>query len=484
MRSLVRFPKPPGIALILAAAIVPLICGPASAATKPNKPTVKKFELHPAPEPRPALEYRLLPDYLDQTRGNAASDYYRVIIQWQDTDNDKLDEQLSEWSEMPLEKLPREEIRAKLAKRQYIWDALTRAARRDYCKWQLPIREMPNPFALLIPEVGQMRILAKFVAVKARLEIAEGRFDDATETLQTGYAMARHIAEAPLLINALVGMAVSNIMTDTVAELIAQPQSPNMYWPLTSLPSPIISMRKAVAAEMNMLYLMFPELRDINKMPSTAEHWRVYVDHIYESGAVRLWSGGLTKLGTHMALMALVAKKYPDCKSALIAGGLSPERVEAMPVAQVVALQVVANHKEISDDFSKWFGLPYWQTEKGLKEVDKQLLNRRGTLSLAAILMPALSRCKFVEARTEREIALLRTVEAVRIYAAAHEGRLPNKLADIIAVPLPIDPITGKSFIYRLEGDTGVIDAPAPAGSSNKDDAKTIEIQLIKTNTK
>ena len=56
----------------------------------------------------------------------------------------------------------------------------------------------------------------------------------------------------------------------------------------------------------------------------------------------------------------------------------------------------------------------------------------------------------------EQQIALLRHVEALRIYAAEHDGKLPAQLADII-VPLPSDPVTGKPFTYTLEATTSQV---------------------------
>ena len=54
---------------------------------------------------------------------------------------------------------------------------------------------------------------------------------------------------------------------------------------------------------------------------------------------------------------------------------------------------------------------------------------------------------------------MLRCVEAMRLYAAAHDGKLPSKLEEITEVPVPVDPVTGKSFAFKL-GDDGVTIEP------------------------
>jgi hypothetical protein len=66
--------------------------------------------------------------------------------------------------------------------------------------------------------------------------------------------------------------------------------------------------------------------------------------------------------------------------------------------------------------------------------------------------------------RIDRRIAALRCVEALRLHAAAHDGKLPASLADVKEVPIPADPMTGKSFAYKVDGDTATISAGAPDG--------------------
>ena len=43
--------------------------------------------------------------------------------------------------------------------------------------------------------------------------------------------------------------------------------------------------------------------------------------------------------------------------------------------------------------------------------------------------------------RTERRIALLRAVEAIRMHAAGHGGMPPTSLAEVNVVPVPGDPV-------------------------------------------
>ncbi|HEY7425107.1 MAG TPA: hypothetical protein VH682_12830 [Gemmataceae bacterium] len=68
--------------------------------------------------------------------------------------------------------------------------------------------------------------------------------------------------------------------------------------------------------------------------------------------------------------------------------------------------------------------------------------------------------------REHRRFGLLRCAEALRMYAAEHDGKLPVKLADI-KLPLSVDVVTGKPFIYELKGDTAIVFGTPPPGQTN-----------------
>jgi hypothetical protein len=79
------------------------------------------------------------------------------------------------------------------------------------------------------------------------------------------------------------------------------------------------------------------------------------------------------------------------------------------------------------------------------------------------MLVPRCARIRSFQARLDQRIALLRTVEALRLYAASHAAKLPDKLADI-TVPLPVDPISGKAFHYTRDGNKATLKGATPVG--------------------
>ena len=76
-----------------------------------------------------------------------------------------------------------------------------------------------------------MRQWGRVLAIKARVEIADGKYDDAVRTIETGLAFGRHVGGGPFVINGLIGIAIARGMLDRVDELIAQPSAPTSTGP-------------------------------------------------------------------------------------------------------------------------------------------------------------------------------------------------------------------------------------------------------------
>ena len=113
---------------------------------------------------------------------------------------------------------------------------------------------------------------------------------------------------------------------------------------------------------------------------------------------------------------------------------------------------------------SKLLTVPVWQSE--IARLARQSL-QGGARSPLAISCPISTSCVRKQAELERQLALLRHVEAMRLYAAGHDGKLPADRDDI-PVPLPLDPVTGKPFAYSLEGATAHIRGESAAGKATQ----------------
>ena len=120
------------------------------AADKDENPTIK-IRLHPAPAPRPALKYQLLPPLLDRRPGNAAVQYLKGPHEHTGLYSDqKFWILLDQWREMPLPELRKEPDKDE--NKKFLTQPLGRAgngmfeqldtgARCESCDWDIPIRE-------------------------------------------------------------------------------------------------------------------------------------------------------------------------------------------------------------------------------------------------------------------------------------------------------------------------------------------------------
>lgn len=450
----------------LAAVLAPLaVLGQASslsaADNSPNEQTVQ-IVLYPSPEPRPALKYQLLPPFVERRPGNAAVYWSRM---WSERAHffTKYEKEYYEpgligtWMKMPLGDAREKEYREKelvkvipLLRLQGVYADMERAVRCESCDWQLPIRE-GNLFSI-VPAVQEPRRLARMLEAKVHLEIAEGNYDEAVRTLQTGYAQARQVAQGPTTVEALVGVTIAGMMSHKVEQLIQQPDAPNLYWALSTLPRPLVDFRPAGELDSSGLYLQFPELRDLNKKRLSPEGWRDLLRKVIDFSS--------RCAGSSPAVIGLmIVQGYPRAKRHLIEQGRPEAEVEAMPVAQVVLLYTMELYEEVNDDQFKWFFLPTLEVGDGPKQAEQRLQEAaaREIIPLASFVLPASTAARNAETSFQWNLAMLRVFEAMRVYAAVHEGRWPNTLSDIIEVPIPTNPYDNKPFVYERRGDKAVL---------------------------
>jgi hypothetical protein len=432
----------------------------------PAAPVVKvAVPVTPEP-PHRALKYALLPEDLDLVPGNAGPQWVRA---GQAAAGIKIGTEESNWAstETPLDKLPREKVRKLLDNAKTALRLADQAARYDRCDWEYPPLTIQN-LDLPLTEIQRLRTLAALLAIRCRLELSEGKFDRAAYTLQTGLTLGRQVADAPLLIQNLVGVAITAIMLGRVEEWLTLPGAPDLYWPLTALPQPLVSTWRAMRSEGGTLFRSFPQLRRLSREMLTAAEAEHLANELLRTlasctgdKAVPAWQG---KLG----MATLAARTYPEARRHLIARGRTAEQVAAMPALQVVLIFYVDQYDATWDEVLKWQSLPYWQSQPGLAEAEAKIRAARTTALnvFIGLLMPAVLKVNEANARVQRQVVGLRCAAAIRLHASRHGGRLPASLKEIAEVPLPIDPATGKGFdeLYKADDGKAALDVPVPQG--------------------
>ncbi len=387
-----------------------------------------------------------------------------------------MQEKADAWSSVPLEKLPIAEARQLVDEWAGRIKLLRIGTRRQYCDWSYPLAEQRlEIIEILLPDCQEMRQWARLLSVKARVQTTEHAYDQAIDTIETGLAFGRHVGQGPFLINNLVGISISSLMLDRVEELMSQPGSPNLYWALTALPQPLVSMREALELEQRIGENLVPELTLTEETRSRAE-WGVLLENLY--GRLRRLAESITsdpkanaKLRAQLDLdLASFKKENLGTSQDFLkkTHHLNAEQVTAMSEDEVIARALVGQYRDFRDDLYKISYLPWREARKRKTEAEHLLKSvKPGPLTVLAELQSSVMNCLEAQVKLDRRVAALRVVEAVRLYAASHDGKLPEESGQITEVPIPDDPATGKSFEYRRDGVAAVLSLP-DAGMSGK----------------
>jgi hypothetical protein len=411
----------------------------------PPTETLIRLKVQAEAAPKPALRYLLLPELREMLPGNQVQGFMKAFMEQHYLFHDKtaVDDR-EKWLEAPLKDLPLDKLH------NYGGLAVTQAnyaARLDNPDWQTLLKMRSEGISLLIPEVQQMRTLASVLKIRFRAEIADRRFDDALVTAKTLFALARLLGEHPTLIGDLVGIAIASIALDPLEEMLQQPGCPNLFWALTDLPRPFIDLRKGMQGERMLLTSEFGTLDE--KAVMTEAQLQKVVTHLKNLLNVYPEKGEKVRVSEWIADRVKNKSHLLAARQRLVEYGLAQGMVQQFPALQVVLLDGKYAHEVKRDEAMKALTLPYWQVEPLLAGIPK-VKDEDGPF---ALLVPAVIKVRMAQARLEKRFALLRCVEALRLYSSEHDGKLPEKLADI-KLPLPVDPTTGRPFLYRFESGT------------------------------
>jgi hypothetical protein len=141
--------------------------------------------------------------------------------------------------------------------------------------------------------------------------------------------------------------------------------------------------------------------------------------------------------------------RVSSARRRLIEAGAAGELIQKLPCAQIILLDEKRDYEIRRDERNKLLALPVWEIDS-LPGGEDPAADEDG---LFGDLLPTIVKLRRTQARLDQQVAVLRHVEALRLYAAADNGKLPARLTDI-PVPLPVDPFTGKPFGYELDGTT------------------------------
>ncbi|HNS22831.1 MAG TPA: hypothetical protein PKH24_20195 [Sedimentisphaerales bacterium] len=461
------------VATILLAVSTP----PARSQDAGNRPkdTIRTVQLQvdPCPVPARALAWRLETPYLEQRAGDGVTLYQTAVSlaaqvqsKWPDIDEHKLDA----WIESPVDQLPQQEVRRALKMFDQAVHYLDLAGRSERCTWEYPIRE--EGLRCATPDWSGYRMLSRVLALEVRLQAADGDFQGAIQTLRIMLAMAKDVGNGPLSLQNAVGYGLAGRAIQEIESFVQKPGAPNLYWALTSLPSPLIDMRLSLQAESGAIYVDLPELKRVdNEVLTNDEVMRIWN---MAAGVFSPAPSSLEQTAMKLAITTSAMKLYPTARQHLLEQGKTIQEIQSLPNLYVVLAYQHERACRLRDMMLKWCNVPYWQAVPGLKADERIWQEDMGRIRsdwdmIAAAFennMPYFRWTFFAGTCRERDIAMLRCVEAIRLYAAGHKGALPKSLDDIADVPIPLDPLYGRPFSFRMADGKAILESAVPPGEN------------------
>lgn len=437
-----------------------------------DKPPLIQLAPQSSATPLTALHYRLLPDSSDLTAGNAATLWYQVALMQRGIPHKITDEEYK-WAEstLPLPQLPLPAVKALLMPYGGVFLLAGRAARREDCEWGHPQLTWQNIGVVLTPHIQSFREIAFLLSIRCRLQLSAHHFDEAADTLRIGFSLARHLGRGNTLIENLVGMSIAEMMLSRVEEWMQLPDSPNLYWPLAALPIPLVEIQTAYEQELNIVYRSFPDLRQLrNNQLSPREVDAAFVGLFrYMNLLGNAPKGKDRSLAQKLTMALATAKLYPEARQHLLDRGWLAQNVDGMRMKQVTLIVELEAADRLREDVQKCLSLPSWQALPELVRVEREVRaapeSRHNVFTLG---MAAFSTVFAAKIRVERHLAILRCGEALRLYAATHDGKPPTRWSDLVSVPLPLDPSSGKGFdaFYEVKAGRALLNVPPMPGQA------------------
>lgn len=296
---------------------------------------------------------------------------------------------------------------------------------------------------ILLPHLRHLRTCSRLLAIKAKLEAENGEIDKSLHTCLTGLKTAKAVSTEPILISQLVRNALDNIALVTLEDVLKKGKGT-----IDRYQSLIDEIRKEREDEITYFGLLgeriifgmqeFPRLQ--RKM---REEW------------MRMGKEERAK-----AFEELFGKGQPtkDLEDAFLK---TPETF--FDNQELCYLRTMAKMISLTKE-------PYWQVRGKSEEFSKELdMLPKEKAILTQMLVPALSRAYNQEARIDALLGDAEIALACYIYKAKH-GEFPSSLKELtpgILPNLPLDPFTGKNYIYRKEREGFVVYS---VGDNLKDD--------------
>lgn len=281
--------------------------------------------------------------------------------------------------------------------------------------------DLRKGFALTLPHLAKIRSCSRLLAAKAKIESESGDINGALSTCLTGLKIPKSLSDEQTLISQLVRIAMDAIALDAVKGVLEK-------------------------GEGNIgLYQLF-----IYEVENERKGNLIQFPLMMEVVAVRQQFSDFRKQNIEKTEKFLNPSGGKEANSLRTYYEKNPEKF--WDEQETTYLQIMRKLINLGRK-------PYWEAKEQLDRFTSelsQLPKEKGIL--AQFYLPGVARTYLQEARIDARLGAAETGIANRIYRQKH-GKFAdslNQLTPEILPALPLDPFTGKDYIYR-KTDKGFI---------------------------
>ncbi len=428
----------------------------------------------PAEITQDSLTYKLFDDSAATAQHNSATYYYRACLKWAAMPKNhraKLYSQQEPWFRGPLSDLPQVAVEQWLSKTEPALKEL-RKGLAGKCDWGiedsqgLSIAEMTE--LDLSVELTVLREFADVLRLQARLHLARSEFQQAVSVLAATIKLSQDITRLPGFLPPYSAINIARNTLSTINEMASLPNSPNMFRALQTLPNPIVNFRPVIRKQYDSVQRSLQFLDDPESSNRSDDQWRaVFLDGLeqldessrsnYERTRPDSWNDIVASRERRLGL--LLAKLFPSAKRELVNAGWDKEKLDAMHVGQVIAIQTRRlwdRHVQLLQGIDNLSAAEVRERSKQMESGDLLYGELLGAFPVQNVITTQEN--LLLSRWSNFEISM--NVEKLR-HHLAKTGSFPNAKQFQAMSPCP-DPQTDQPFEYRLleNGDAQIQSSP------------------------
>lgn len=450
----------------------------------------KSVTLFPRMSPDPKLHYRLWPAPEKRRSRSAMVAVNRALLlvaQVSSTQKRRFLEGYDLWSTLPVNQLPVDEAKSSYRAFQTAIEVLRSGENWMDLKYDLGLEDMSSreKIATLLPEYQEMRDLARLLCIRARVAAAERRWDDTVSDLRLGFRLSEVASQGTdTLLSRLIGIAIADVMMDTIHAMIQIPDCPNLYWALAGLPvDRLFEMREALEYE-STLASHIGNVADLPELPEEIigeDKALIRIKEIADAYSTDFQSPetpAATLSLRQMSTGIYITMMVQPSRELLAESPLWKDRVAELSDAEAVLRASDFELSRIRENWLAWSSLPPYLWKDYEKELSDAMKAASRSNSIGArfarLTLPSVRRAASVGLEAKQKHHRLITLEALRLHAAG-TGSLPESIDRLSPAPAWKDPLSGESFGYVRKSTTQATITRA-AGSGNQND---LELEII-----